>query len=276
MLVDIGVPITKHDNRTFGLLVVWLLNRIKFILDVSWSFHGQCAWDFFTCKPPSSVRLGACPPCHLSKTQFFKHSLPKFGMIFFQHLTNWPENKCQWQDNDWSMDSDDSPAKCGTKMPEIAWPGLGSMIHHDSPVPSSGYATSKTFQGSLGDWKLWGDELYPSQNDDSGDEDQSGCWNIVDGSELRWRFHCTPPSLRASLPLKNDGKGRSYPACFWGRLGPIFRGELLLNFRWVRSQLLKNTIFKGLRVAIGWGLSTTTPGKRGNPKKCPTKSMIIR
>lgn len=32
----------KPDNRMFGLLVVWLLNRIKFIFDVSWNFHGQC------------------------------------------------------------------------------------------------------------------------------------------------------------------------------------------------------------------------------------------
>lgn len=165
MLVDIGVPITNLtieclDYSLFDCSIgssLFLMSPEISMANAAWDDHMQ------TTKP--SVHLGACPPCHLSKTQFFKHSLPKFGMIFFQHWTNWP-SKCQWQDNDWSMDSDDSPAKCGTKVPQIAWPGLGSMIHHDSWPNIIRLCNSRNISWDLA-WVTQNCEgiFYPSQND---------------------------------------------------------------------------------------------------------------
>ena len=85
MLVDIGVPIT---NLTIECLDYSLcdcsIGSSLFLMSPEISMAN--AHEMITCKPSSSVHLGACPPCHLSKTQFFEALVAKIWDDFLPAL----------------------------------------------------------------------------------------------------------------------------------------------------------------------------------------------
>lgn len=61
----------KPDNRMFGLLLVWLLNRIKFIFDVSWNFHGQCGMRWSHANHPTISAFGCLSSLSLVQNSIF-------------------------------------------------------------------------------------------------------------------------------------------------------------------------------------------------------------
>ena len=260
MLVDIGVPIT---NLTIECLDYSLFDCSigSSLFLMSPEVYMANAHEMITCKPPNHQCIWVLVlPVTCPKLNFLKHLLPKFGMIFFQHWTNWP-NKCQWQDNDWSMDSDDSPAKCGTKVPQIAWPGLGSMIHHDSWPNIIRLCNSRNLSWDLA-WVTQNCEgdFYPSQNDWVRRRSfrlLKYCWWFR--TPVKVSLH--PPKFKSS-PLKNDGWKRILS--FW--VSAYFQGLLRLNFGWVRSQLLQGP------QGCNWlGVEHDNTRKTRNPGEVPNK-----
>ena len=161
--------------------------------------------EMITCKPPNHQCIWVLVlPVTCPKLNFFKHLFAKIWDDFLPALDKIGLISANGQDNDWSMDSDDSPAKMWKqKVPQIAWPGLGSMIHHDSWPKIIRLCNSRNLS-----WDLAGvtqnceGDFYPPQNDSVRRRSIIQVVEVVlMVSELRWRFSLHPPKFKSS-PLK--------------------------------------------------------------------------
>lgn len=137
----------KPDNRMFGLLVVWLLNRIKFIFDVSWNFHGQCAWDdhmqtilisAFGCL--SSLSLVQNSIFWSTRCQNLGWFSSSTGQIGLKISANDRTMTGQWI---LMTRLQNVEQKCN-KLRDLGWEQWSIMTHDPT---SSGYATPETFHG---------------------------------------------------------------------------------------------------------------------------------
>ena len=195
----------KPDNRMFGLLVVWLKDEIYVwcLLKFPWPmrmrfFHMQ------TTKPP--VHLGACPPCHFSKAQFFEALVAKIWDDFLPALdklaSKYVPMTGQWLANGfWWL-----ACKMRNKSAQTAWP-FPSWLMTCSIIRTM--QLPKPFMGA-----------WVTQN----------CEGIS-----RWRFHYTPRSWTYH-PWKMMAKEED--PFLLGVNTAYFQGRTAVKLQ-VRSQLLK-------------------------------------